>query len=132
MLEGLLEDERAGRAAPQVGAAPERGHEYLLERNLMSRLTTGELANPHFVLFEFPPATATTCCAGSTTCAGPGCRPIHGWRRPRTGDQQAHRDGRWNLDDADLGDLGFGFGEEIGQPSRWITLKALRVLRNFG
>jgi hypothetical protein len=43
VLEGLLEHERAAGSAGEVTAARERGHEYLLERRLLRRLSTGEL-----------------------------------------------------------------------------------------
>ena len=41
--------------------------------------------------------------------------------------QQA--DGRWLLDRRHEEALAFPFGESVGEPSRWNTLRALRVLR---
>ena len=41
--------------------------------------------------------------------------------------QQA--DGRWLVDRAHDEALAFPFGESVGEPSRWNTLRALRVLR---
>ena len=41
-------------------------------------------------------------------------------------------DGRWPLDHAYHDRLLVEFGESEGQPSRWITLRALRVLRWAG
>jgi len=38
-------------------------------------------------------------------------------------------DGRWLLDDSHDESLVFPFPETVGVPSRWITLRALRVLR---
>jgi hypothetical protein len=38
-------------------------------------------------------------------------------------------DGRWPLDHAYHDKLLVDFGESEGQPSRWITLRAMRVLR---
>jgi hypothetical protein len=38
-------------------------------------------------------------------------------------------DGRWMLDVRYPGTMLVDFGEAVGQPSRWITLRALRVLR---
>jgi hypothetical protein len=37
-------------------------------------------------------------------------------------------DGRWLLDDAHDGALAFPFGESVGKPSRWNTLRTPRVL----
>jgi hypothetical protein len=41
-------------------------------------------------------------------------------------------DGRWRLDHAHHDRLLVDFGEHEGEPSRWITLHALRVLRWAG
>jgi hypothetical protein len=38
-------------------------------------------------------------------------------------------DGRWLLDRAHDEALAFKFGESVGEPSRWNTLRSLRVLR---
>jgi hypothetical protein len=38
-------------------------------------------------------------------------------------------DGRWVLDHLHPGEVHFHLEDEIGQPSRWNTLRALRVLR---
>jgi hypothetical protein len=132
VLEGLLEVERAGRGDERVTEARRRGEEYLLERYLMKRLSTGEVPNEHFLLFKFPPGYRYDVLRGLDYLRWAGL-PTD----PRMAEgialvtSKRTEDGRWNLDDADLGDLGFGFGEEVGQPSRWITLKALRVLRAY-
>src|SRR5580704_3771664 len=55
VLEGLLEYERAVGPAPEIAAARRRGEEYLLERGLFRRLSTGEVANAAFLNFAFPP-----------------------------------------------------------------------------
>ncbi len=58
VLEGLLEYERAVGSAPEIAAARRRGEEYLLERGLFRRRSTGEVANPAFLEFAFPPRYA--------------------------------------------------------------------------
>src|SRR5262249_30880466 len=55
VLEGLLEYERAVEPAPAITAARRRGEEYLLERSLFRRRSTGEVANPEFLELAFPP-----------------------------------------------------------------------------
>src|SRR6516162_3639140 len=55
VLEGLLEYERAVGSAPGIAAARRRGEEYLLERGLFRRRSTGEAVTPAFLEFEFPP-----------------------------------------------------------------------------
>src|SRR5438128_12700792 len=54
VLEGLLEHQRATGGSPDASAALERGQEYLLERRMLRRLSTGELIDPAFTLFSFP------------------------------------------------------------------------------
>src|SRR5262245_35100056 len=54
VLEGLLEYERATGSAPEIANARRRGEEYLLERDLFRRLSTGEVVNPAFLKFAFP------------------------------------------------------------------------------
>src|SRR5438270_6195399 len=54
VLDGLLEYERATGPAAEVTAARERGQEYLLERRMLRRLSTGELIDPAFSQFSFP------------------------------------------------------------------------------
>src|SRR5262249_51461117 len=55
VLEGLLEYERAAGATPEMTAARRRGEEYLLERRLFRRLSTGEVASSAFLEFAYPP-----------------------------------------------------------------------------
>ena len=54
VLEGLLEHDRATGGTPELAVAQERGREYLLERGLMRRRTTGEIIDPAFTRFSFP------------------------------------------------------------------------------
>ncbi|MEP7361203.1 MAG: hypothetical protein ABI744_06450 [Chloroflexota bacterium] len=133
VLEGLFEVERAGCGSPAVSGVRKRGEEYLLERHLMKRLSTGKVPNEHFLLFKFPMGYRYDVLRGLDHLRAAGLPT-----EPRMAEGLAlvtskrTDDRRWSLDDVDLGDLGFGFGEEVGQPSRWITLHALRVLRHFG
>ena len=131
VLEGLLEYERATGGSADVTAARRRGEEYLLERGLLRRKSTGEVIDPTSPSSRSRPGGTTTCCAGSTTCATPATRPDD--RVAEAIDlveAQARR--RWPLgarahlrrarctSTMDEGD---------GQPSRWNTLRAMRVLR---
>src|SRR5512141_1170924 len=54
VLEGLLEHERATGGSAAVTAARERGQEYLLERRLLRRLSTGEVIDPAWTQLSFP------------------------------------------------------------------------------
>ena len=54
VVEGLLEYERATGGAPAVRAARRSGEAFLLERALFRRLSTGEPADPDFLLLWHP------------------------------------------------------------------------------
>ena len=54
VLEGLLEWERAGGRSARSRRRAARGEQYLLQRRLFRRLSTGEVADPRFTLFSFP------------------------------------------------------------------------------
>jgi len=54
VLEGLLEHERATGGSKESIAARRRGEEYLLERKLMRRKSTGEIVDPSWLQFSFP------------------------------------------------------------------------------
>src|SRR5262249_35814943 len=54
VLEALLEYERAGRGSPDVTNARLRGQEYLLERRMFRRRSTGDVIEPAWTRFAFP------------------------------------------------------------------------------
>jgi hypothetical protein len=133
VLEGLLEYERAFGSAPDVtgriAAARRRGEEYLLERRLFRRRSTGEVANPEFLELAFPPRYHYDVLRGLDYFRNADAEPdariseaVHFIESRR------QSDGRWLLDRAYDEALGLRFGESAGEPSRWNTLRALRVL----
>lgn len=130
VLEGLLEYERAVGSVPEIAAARRRGEEYLLERGLFRRRSTGEVANPAFLKFAFPPRYHYDVLRALDYLRAAGVQPD-----ARMGDalqvveSRRQADGRWLLDHAYDEALAFQFNELVGQPSRWNTLRALRVLR---
>ncbi len=134
VLEGLLAHEQATGGSLESIEARRRGEEYLLERRLFRRKSTGEVVDPAWLEFSFPtrwhydvlraldyfrsagdppdPRLAEAIEllrleAGSRTA--PGC-----WKTRIPG--QVH----FELEDGD------------GRPSRWNTLRALRVLKWCG
>ena len=130
VLEGLLEYERAAGSTPEVAAARRRGEEYLLERGLFRRRSTGEVANPAFLEFAFPPRYHYDILRALDYLRAAGLKPdarigdaLHVVRSRQQGD------GRWLLERAYDEALAFPFSESVGEPSRWNTLRALRVLR---
>jgi hypothetical protein len=134
VLEGLLEYERAAGSAhhlvPAIAAARRRGEEYLLERSLFRRLSTGAVADPAFLEFAFPPRYHYDVLRALDYFRSAEIQPD-----PRATDAlrlvetKRQPDGRWLLDHAWDEALAFPFNESAGNPSRWNTLRALRVLR---
>ncbi len=129
VLEGLLEYERAVGSAPEVAEARRRGEEYLLERGLFRRRSTGEVANPAFLELAFPPRYHYDILRALDYFRAAGGPPD-----ARVGDAvhvvktKKQADGRWLLDRAYDEALALPFNESAGEPSRWNTLRALRVL----
>jgi hypothetical protein len=133
VLEGLLEYERAVGSAPEITAARRRGEEYLLTRALFRRLSTSEVANRAFLTFAFPPRYHYDVLRAVDYLRDAGVPPdariadaVH------VIESRRQADGRWLLDDAHDEALAFPIGESVGEPSRWNTLRALRVLSNVG
>ena len=129
VLEGLLEYERTGRADPNVTAVRLRGQEYLLERRMFRRLTTGEVINPAWTHFSFPTRWHYDVLRGLDYLGNAGVEPdercgealdlVEGKRDP---------DGRWPLENTHPGRVHFEMEEGDGNPSRWNTLRSIRVL----
>ena len=111
VLEGLLEYQRAigptSPITPQIAAARQRGHEYLLQRSLFRRRSTGEVVDPAFLELAFPP------------------RYRYDILRVLDYFRSAHLQPDPRIDEA----LAVPTGESVGEPSRWNTLRALRTLR---
>ncbi|HEU4733017.1 MAG TPA: hypothetical protein VFT22_34220 [Kofleriaceae bacterium] len=130
VLEGLLEYERAVGSTPELAEARRRGEEYLLARSMFRRRTTGQLADPAFVKFAFPARYAYDVLRGLDYLRDAGVVPDE-----RVDDavgvirERRQADGRWLLDGSHADAVGCALGESVGAPSRWNTLRALRVLR---
>jgi hypothetical protein len=129
VLEGLLEHERASGASARTVAARRRGQEYLLDRRLFRRLTTGEVVDPDWLQFSFPSwwhydvlrALDYFRAAGDV----PDPRLAEAVTMLRTKRQP---DGTWLLAATHPGAVHFSMEDADAGPSRWNTLRALRVL----
>jgi len=133
VLEGLVGFERATGGTPASRAARIRGEEFLLVRDLCRRLSTGKPADARFLLFTNPTRWRYDVLrrldyfrdAAVLTGSPPDLRlgdaidHLRSRRRP---------DGTWPLDRRDPGRVWFDVDEGPGEPSRWVTLRALRVL----
>jgi hypothetical protein len=130
VLEGLLAHERATGSPAEVVAARRRGEEYLLERRLLRRLSTGELIDEAFTRLSFPTRWHYDVLRGLEYLRSAGVAPDD-----RVGEavtlveSKRDSDGRWAIDRVHKGESYFEMDDGEGRPSRWNTLRALRVLR---
>ena len=130
VLTGLLAYERATGGSPELSAARLRGQEYLLERRMLRRLSTGEVINPAWMQFSYPTFWHYDVLRGLDYLRAAGAVPDG--RVAEAIDLVASRrdaDGRWPLANRHSGQLHFEMDEGEGRPSRWNTLRAMRVLR---
>jgi hypothetical protein len=130
VLEGLLEYERAKGSTPEIADARRRGELYLLERHLYRRRSTGEVANPAFLKFAFPTRYHYDVLRALDYFRATGTQPDSRIDEAiQIVKSRRQADGRWLLDASHTESLAISFPEAVGEPSRWITLRALRVLR---
>lgn len=127
VLDGLLAYERATGSA-EARSARRTGEEYLLERCLFRRKSTGEVVDPAFLDFAFPYYWRYDVLRALDYFRDAGADPD-----PRMAEaveivrSKRQPDGRWLLDRVHPGRVHFDL-EAPGAPSRWNTLRALRVL----
>jgi hypothetical protein len=130
VLEGLLAYEQATGGSAAATAARRRGEEYLLERRLFRRRSTGEVVDRAWLRFSFPTRWHYDVLRGLEYFRSTGGRPD-----PRVDEAiEAVRsrqlpDGTWALENTHRGAVHFTMEDGDGRPSRWNTLRALRVLR---
>jgi hypothetical protein len=130
VLEGLLEYERAAGSTPEITTARRRGEGYLLERSLFRRRSSGEVASAAFLEFAFPPRYHYDVLRALDYFRNVGDPPdVRIADAVHVVESKRHADGRWLLDRAYDEALAFTLSESVGEPSRWNTLRALRVLR---
>lgn len=129
VLEGLLEYQRATGGSAAVAEARRSGEEFLLARGLCRRLSTGAPADPDYLRLTHPNRWRYDVLRGLDYFRAAGVRD------PRLAEPVAELsrrrlpDGRWPLDRQLRGRAWFAVDDGPGAPSRWITLRALRVLR---
>ena len=113
-----------------MAAARRRGQEYLLERRLFRRLSTGEVVDPDWLLFSFPTWWHYDVLRALDYFRATGEAPD-----PRLAEAVAavrsrgSSDGTWPLENTHRGAVQLSMEDGDGRPSRWNTLRALRVLR---
>jgi len=129
VLEGLLEHDWATGGRPDVRAALARGQEYLLARRLFHRLSTGEVIDPAFARFGFPTCYHYHVLRAVDHLRVGGVVPDDRMTEAiALVESKRDADGRWPLEHVHEDNVVIPM-EELGMPSRWVTLRALRVLR---
>ncbi len=129
VLEGLLEYERANGASSSLTAARLRGQEYLLERRMFRRLSTFEVVDPAWTQFSFPTRWHYDVLRGLDYLRNAGVAPDERCAEAiDLVEKKRGDDGRWPLENPHPGRVHFDLDEGEGRPSRWNTLRAMRVL----
>lgn len=133
VLEGLLDFEKCHGPSADLQAARKSGEEYLLERKLFRRKTDGEVVKEAYTKLVFPWRWRYNVLRGldyfRQVSEYTGEKPD-----PRLGEaiqlvrNKRQGDGKWLLDD-DFKGRRWIEQVEVGQPSPWVTLIALRVLK---
>jgi hypothetical protein len=135
VLEALLDHELRAGSSPEVTEARLRGQEYLLERRLFRRRSTGEVIKDRkapgaaWTRFAFPTWWHYDVLRGLEYLRRAGVAPdervaeaIELVESKRAGD------GRWPLETRHPGVMPVETDEGESRPSRWNTLRSLRVL----
>ena len=129
VLDGLFEYQRTTGGTAASAAARRRGEEYLLERALLRRLSTGEVVDPAWLQFSFPTQWHYDVLRGLDSFRDAGAVAD-----PRLAEaisvvrERRQADGAWLLENTHPGPVHFAMENGDGRPSRWNTLRALRVL----
>ena len=134
VLEGLLAFEKAQGGSAALVDARRSGEAYLLRRHLHLGLRYGLPADPDFLLLKSPVRWRYDILRALDYFRDAG---VHDGTSPDTRLGEAiglvcasrRADGKWVLAEAEQGRSWFPLEPGPGQPSRWLTLRALRVLR---
>jgi hypothetical protein len=134
VLEALLEYELAGGNRSEVTEARLRGQEYMLERRMFRRLSTCEVINDrtgehNWTRFAFPTWWHYDVLRGLEYLRRAGVTPDERVAEAiELVESKRDDNGRWPLEVRYPGEMPVEVDEGEGQPSRWNTLRALRVL----
>jgi len=120
--------EAHGPRVMETGSAEARGQEFMLRHRLFKSHHTGTVVSSRFLRFSFPPQWHYDVLRGLD----------HFWAAGSLGDdrlgdavevvvRKRRKDGRWPLQQRWAGEAWFEM-EKVGEPSRWNTLRSLRVL----
>jgi hypothetical protein len=137
VLEGLLDYEKVKGATTALTGARLRGEEYLLERHMFRSLSTGQVINfdrktgdrSRWTEFSFPTRWHYDVLRGLDYLQSAG---VGVDQRVAVAidlvEKKRNEHGLWLLENPHAGVVHFEMEEGAGEPSRWITLRAMRVL----
>ena len=129
VLEGLLAHERVTDGSARAVAARRRGEQYLLDRSLFRRLSTGKVVDTDWLRLSFPTWWHYDVLRALDYFRDAGDGPD-----PRLAEviallrSKRQPDGSWLLEHTHPGAVHFSIEDGDGRPSRWNTFRALRVL----
>lgn len=135
-LRGLLAHEQLTGGSSELRAARHAGEEYLLERRLMHRLSTGERVGSFIDDFTYPfrwfysalNAVDYFLEAARFDEVDPDARISEAIEIVRA---RRESDGRWRSDGRYRGRVWFEIDVAEGEPSKWVTFYATRALRRW-
>jgi len=131
VLEGLLEYETARGPSTAVTDARIRAQNYLLDRRMLRSLTSGEVIDRRWMRFSFPTIWHYDVLRGLDHLRSAGVKPDERVAEAvELVKKRRHQNGRWPMGalHADRIRIPLDMETGIGKPSRWNTLRALRVL----
>ena len=134
VLEGLDAFRKTGsrHRLAEIAEAEASGREFILAHRLFRSRRTGEAIDPRFLKLTYPPRWRFDILRALDYFARAGAaydERMSDAIEILTG--ETRRPGTWRLAAPHPGQVHFHM-EKAGQPSRWNTLRARRVLRRFG
>lgn len=110
-------------------AARRRGHEFLLRHRMFRSHTTGEVVSKQYTMLSFPGRWHYDILRGLDYLAAAGAvRDERATEAIAVLKSKQRSNGTWPVQHRHSGETYFDM-EHTGEPSRWNTLRALRVLR---
>ena len=104
-----------------------------MERRMFRRLSNGEVIDPRWTRFSFPTWWHYDVLRGLDYLQDAGVAPDERVDEAiRVVEDNRSGDGRWPRQHVHPGDVHFEIDAPEGEPSRWNTLRALRVLKWAG
>jgi len=101
----------------------------MLDRRVFRRLSTGEVIDPAWTQFSFPTRYQYDVLRGLDFLRSADAEPDERCADAiELAESKQDREGRWPLENTHPGRVHFEMEEGDGKPSRWNTLRAMRVM----